>query len=170
MTLLIFTYQVLWATMQLFKGRRKSKITATRNTSPGVFILVCNSSQSNCAAGHSVYVIWKFESYTRDYFGIIFTDIYITYMIDLFACFEVLCFTELVPKFWLLQAFKNHIQSKARETSLPNFHFLNVKTKSKFKHWHLYDQNTSSSISFHRPRDQICIYSSETWRSSQPNI
>lgn len=76
MALLILTYQALWAIMQLSKGRRKSEISATRNTSLHVFILLCNSSQSKSAAGHSVYVIWKFGNCSQDYFWILFTDIY----------------------------------------------------------------------------------------------
>jgi len=85
--------------MQLFKGKRKSKITATRNTSQCVFILLCDSSQSNCAAGYLVSAILKFENYTQNYFWIIFTEIYSTGMTDLFACFEVLYFADLEPKF-----------------------------------------------------------------------
>lgn len=75
-TLLILIYRALWASVQLSKGRTKSEISATRNTSLHVFILPCNSSQSNSAAGHSVYVIWKFGNCFQDYFWILFTDIY----------------------------------------------------------------------------------------------
>lgn len=156
MTFLLFTYQVLWAIMQLFKGKKKSKITATRNTSQCVFILLCNSSQSNCAAGYLVYAILKFENCTQNYFWIIFTEIYNTGMIDLFACFEVLFFAELVLKFWCRQALKNHIRSKAKETSLSNFHFLMWRLNFKSRHWLLFGQITKFSIEFHRLREKIC--------------
>lgn len=156
MTFLIFTYQVLWAIIQLFKGNRKSKITATKDTSQCVFILLFNSSQSNCAAGYLVYAMLKFESYTQNYIWIIFSEIYNTGMIDLVACFEVLYFVQLVPKFWCRQALKNHIRSEARETSLSNFHFLMWRLNFKSRCWPLYGQNTNFPTDCHRLKEKIC--------------
>lgn len=73
-----------------FKGKQKNQIAATKDTSQCVFILLCNSSQSNCAAGYLVYAMLKFENYTQNYFWIIFSEIYNAGMIDLFACFGIL--------------------------------------------------------------------------------
>lgn len=64
--------QVLWALIQFLKGKRKRKITGTKDTSHCVFILLCNSCQSNCAAGYLVYAMLKFENYTQNYFWIVF--------------------------------------------------------------------------------------------------
>lgn len=73
-----------------FKGKQKSQIAATKDASQRVFILLRNSSQSNCAAGYLTYAMLKFENYTQNYFWIIFSEIYNTGTIDLFACFDIL--------------------------------------------------------------------------------